>query len=333
MTPPIPDKASMRYLLCLFFVMLSATSVQADWRSQAALAILSQDLKLPAQAPDFHSEILQVTSLGERDFAEIRISSENTRLSPWRMLLNGPRGFLLSPAKWPTLLIISGFLSGRQSVNLIADPGPVILAGFDYAYDQSDILHRPDLLAEVIRQTPGQIACSLIWLQRQAFTDSYQLHLMGVSLGTLFAPVSLALTLQWGYHPASTIFAFGGADAGSVVGNALKDLTDESTARQAQDLINGLLTLQDPKLYLSGLKGPFLVIRGTQDQVFPEISGRLLEDLLPEPKTLKALPVGHIDPTKKEIVQMTMNLVIEFIQSLRHTNPAPRPQSFDPLTF
>jgi hypothetical protein len=306
----------MRYWLFVLGIFLFFSPAQADWRAQTALSLIASDLGLRPEKPAFQTEFTFLSTQGERDLVEFQMKAPSTRLTPVRLLLSGPRGFMTSAEKHPIVFVVAGFLSGQNSIHLIKAPGPFILAGFEYSQTEASLLHRPELVAELIRQTPGQIAASLAWLEQQHFANSGQIHFLGVSLGTLFAPVSLHLASRFGIQPSTTILAFGGADIGAVISQVVNGKVGSGQADQISNLVTGLLSLHDPRLHLPSLKGPFLVIRGSQDQIFPESSGRMLEDLLPEPKTLRLLPVDHIDPNKPEIVELANRQILEFLHQL-----------------
>lgn len=239
---------------------------------------------------------------GDRQITSVELSSPHAGLI--RILVSAP--LLPSEAleKLPVLFLTAGFLSGKESVRLIAHPGNLIVVGYQYPFEKAQIEKDPSLLFKSLRLVPAQIALTLDWLKRKNKNIPAKIHVMGVSLGSLFLPVSLRLAEAKGFTAQSTVLAFGGASF---------KLFFQHWGIPFGDTIENLFILHDPEIYLPQLKGPFSCIYATEDEIFPLASSLHQYDLLKGAKEIHWIPGPHIDVHRTEMIEKTMSLVIDFL--------------------
>lgn len=296
-----------------FFTITSLAQTSSDLklRSDAVVQLLASDLSL--QDLNLKMQIIdeQVTIHGSREEHHLTFSHEGA--GKIEILMSGPLGFTNSQRKYPALFISAGFLSGKNSIKLIPNPQDKILVGYQYPTSPEEIQKDPSQFPKALRLVPGQIALLLEWLSQRSYIRADRLHVMGISLGTLFLPVSLRLAQSRNIYPASTVLCFGGADVLSVI----DEMMDPKIASWIRDLsltlAKTVLSLHDPSLHLPFLRGPFLTVYATEDEVFPKSSSLLQYNLLSEPKRVHWVQGPHISEKHPEMIFETIQLVEKFI--------------------
>lgn len=264
----------------------------------------------------------QVETQGQREFHYMKFSHPTN--GSFQMIVSGPLGFAQSSRAYPVLFIVSGFQTGAQSVALVGDVGDRILVGYQYPFNADEILAEPNRLLEFFPRSIGQMVGIWSWLKVQKWAEAYKIDTLGVSLGSLLLPVSLRVAERVGFQARKTIFAFGGADFGSIVEYQVAQILARESANSAITasaealkkvhlLVEGLTYPIKPRLHLAYLRGSFLVVRGLQDEVFPASSSEALVNLLPQPKTAVVLDSRHINVDTEDIIKATVQAIQEFI--------------------
>lgn len=282
-----------------------------DPQGQQALEVIAKDLQITTTSALDKPSIEANFSKDGRDYYQLLFT--HSVMKNIRILISGPQGFLANNKKYPVLFMSAGFFSGMASVALVENPGDMILVGFEYPSNMDMIKKDPSLLFKTIRLVPGQIALTLEWLKSQTWASD-KLSVMGVSLGSLFMPVSLRLAELRGVTTTSTIFAFGGAHILPVVeqklvAEGMSPLATKLTVK----LIGNMTSLHDPKIHLSSLTGPFMTIYGDQDEVFSRETSLMQYDLLQGQKEIHWVHGQHIDTNRPDIIQETMTKAKEFL--------------------
>jgi hypothetical protein len=310
----------------ILFISFSASAISQEQKLKQSDAIvtmminrlkLNQNVVLQSQNLVARSQVSPSSSTKEklRETWSFRLSHQaaNSGLGEVKVLVSGPLGFLNSGLKYPVVFIAGGFQTGQQSISFIKDPGEKILVGFDYPHTPEELMAQPDLLLSTIYRTPPQMALALVWLHQQSWVMQNQINLISISLGTLFLPITMRIAERLGVLTHKSVFAFGGADYGIVFSVYLEGKVSSEIKNYIIKTMQGLLSPYDPQLHLPFIKGQFLVIRALQDEVFPEVSGVLLEQLLPQPKLLKQFNTRHINTDRFEIIEMTLKEVESFL--------------------
>ena len=297
-------------LLFISFSLSAFSQQDQAFRAELATLLLSRDLEL--SKPAIPQEITVTTENGE-DFVQVRLKHYGSA-GTVRLLLKGPQGFLQTTSRsLGSVLLVSGFFTGVQSVKLLgAFPGTVI-AGFQYPISPDDLKRDPAAAAgKLLRETPGQIALALQWLARQSWADPKGVLAVGVSLGGLFLPSSLHLAQKISVSVPRAVFVCTGAHLTPILEAGLRPHMGEGISRPLVHAIANLTALHDPKLHLPMLRGHYLSIRTAQDEVIPESSGRLLEELLPKVDTV-LLQGPHINPDQTEIINQTRLEILNWL--------------------
>ncbi len=100
----------------------------------------------------------------------------------------------------PLVIILGGHRTGRDAVDLVGDPGPMVVAALDYPYSGPEkprgwrqILASIPAIQRGLLDTPPAVLLALDWLAAQPWVDPARIELVGVSLGVPFAAAAGAL--------------------------------------------------------------------------------------------------------------------------------------------
>jgi hypothetical protein len=242
-----------------------------------------------------------ITWEGDSEMVSVTLSHPTSGII--RILIKGPRGFRKgSPGHLSTLLLVSGFATGSESVRLLGDIKNTVLIGFQYPFGLADFEREPKTIFEFFRRTPAQIALTLQWLSEQPWVDSQALTTVGVSLGGIFLPSSLYLAQKLGAGPSHVVFVCTGADLQQIVGANLKNVVEARAGDIGRALTAATIPL-NPTIYLPYLSGTFLSLRTDQDQTIPAASSIKLESLLQGPLTVQVLRGPHINVDQDQVIE------------------------------
>ncbi len=249
----------------------------------------------------------------------LRVSVERGNSGPITLLMKGP-AYFWEHSNYPILFISSGFDAGAKSLNLIQEDLGAILVGMDYSTTKKDIERDPSLFLKMIRTTPGQIVAAIQWIQEQKwYNKKLGLHYMGISLGSLFMPVSLSLAQKNGIYVSSEIFGFGGTDIGQIFEHHLRPLLGNEWSLNIKNAVELITLFYEPRLYLQELKAPNLLIFAKKDQIFPYTSMEKLIQLTPDPKKIVWIDGQHIDVDRPEVISETIQIVAQWLQVQIHS--------------
>ncbi|MEY4617271.1 MAG: hypothetical protein RJB66_2231 [Pseudomonadota bacterium] len=214
------------------------------------------------------------------------------------------------------LVLFTGFQTGSDAINLVGDPENSVYVGFQYPwpFKNNNGLVQWDWTR--MQMIPLLMSVGLAWLHQQPYIDNKKINVITVSFGTLFYPLAQRFLNQEGYFSRATVFGYGGVDIAEVIGGELIKNMGSNELEVSKLVIRQQTWFLEPKNHVSHLKGPFLVVNGESDTVFPPQSQSGLFDNLKEPKKLVTLPGAHIQPDKPEIISAFMGEVKKFIAEL-----------------
>ncbi|MBL8671582.1 MAG: hypothetical protein JNK11_13075 [Alphaproteobacteria bacterium] len=201
----------------------------------------------------------------------------------------------------PVVVLAAGLRKGRDQVADAPAMGQTALVVLEYPLPRRvrviDLLN-PASLVRLYRgamRAPAQLAAAAAWARAQPWADPDRVVLVGASLGSIVAPAAWRLADGIGARPAAGAFGYGGADIQALAEAGLAKGTNPVLLWGASRLLGTILAPLDPLRHLPAMRGgPFLILSGTADGLIPERSVRLLETLTPQPKTIIAMPGGHV---------------------------------------
>jgi dienelactone hydrolase len=227
---------------------------------------------------------------------------------------------VLRPAKQtralPLVVLLGGHETGRDAVEIVGDPGQLVVAALDYPYQGPDRVRGwrqgitvVPLIQRGLLDTPPAISLALDWLERQPWVDRQKVEIMGVSLGAPFAAVAGALDRRfrrvWIIH--------GGADNRTWLEHNLRNRVKNDRLRAGAAALVYLLTYGrsfESGQWVARIAPRSLIVIGAQDD--ERLPRRLVERLYAaagQPKELIWTKGGHINPDRPEIVRQLLEVV------------------------
>lgn len=294
-------------------MVLSITnSSPAVAQSNAALAafMMVQQLELFSNPTPQQTDVWLLKSVDGFDVYKVVL--DYPMAGKINMLLKGPKNFLFNKShQFHSIMIVSGFFTGEQSIHLIGNFPDKVLVGFEYPYSAGDFQRDPGTILEFVQKTPVQMALATKWLSAQNWSEPKGVSIMGVSLGGVFLPSSLHLSQRLGIEVEKAIYVCTGAEIPSILRENLRKHVSEPALSPLVDALTIPTLLIDPKLHFPFLKGTSLVIQTDHDTVIPDSSKNSLINALPYPKTQVVLQGPHINSDQKELIQKVQTIVAE----------------------
>ena len=215
----------------------------------------------------------------------------------------------------PLVVLLGGHRTGRDAVDLLGAPGPLVVAALDYPYEGPERPRglRQSLAAlwhgrKAFRETPAAVWLALDWLLAQPEVDPSRVELVGVSLGVPFATLAGALEPRfrrvWLIH--------GGADNRAWIEHNLQSrVASESWRRRAGGLLHRVAhgSALEPAHWVPRISPrPVVVIGAREDRRLPAHLVEKLYAAADEPKELIWTDGGHVD-RRPEAVQALLDKV------------------------
>jgi hypothetical protein len=216
----------------------------------------------------------------------------------------------------PLIVILGGHRTGRDAVDIVGDPGPLVVAALDYPYRGPEkprgwrqILSTIPAVQRALLDTPPAVSLALDWLVRQPEVDPAKVEIVGVSLGVPFAAVAGALDPRfrraWLIH--------GGADIRRLIEHNLRIRVPNDWLRaRTADLVYLLAygPTFEPERWVPRIAPRAVVVIGAaDDERLPPDKVRRLHAVAGEPKELIWTQGSHINPDRPEVVQQLLAIV------------------------
>jgi len=241
----------------------------------------------------------------------VAISATNGLSVDFRVLR--PAG---EPRPLPLVVILGGHETGRDAVDLVGDPGPMVVAALNYPYHGPakprgwrQILGTIPAAQRALLDTPPAVSLALDWLIAQPWVDRTRMELVGASLGVPFAAVAGArdprLRRVWLIH--------GAADNRSLFEHNLRSRIANGWLRAgAADLLFLLSygpTLEPARWVPRIAPRPVVIIGATDDERLPRANVERLFAAASEPKELLWTQGRHIEPSRPEVLRQLLAVV------------------------
>lgn len=247
---------------------------------------------------------------------QLLVSFDDPSLGSFRLLVEGPRRFTRIDRAFPTVFVSAGFFDGTKPIELVRSSPrskDLIIVAFEYAPNPEEAYKNPEALARTLLQIPGRLYLSLRWVESQHWFVPSQLHILGVSLGSLYLPSALLLLQEDGFKIPSLIIAFGGARTKEPLFQILRQHLGEQETRDVVRVLEPALSPYDPQLYLPSLQGRKLVIHGDRDNIFGAKTKMALDQSLQAPKVTCIVEGGHIGMKTPHEIKLTVGLLDQWI--------------------
>jgi dienelactone hydrolase len=220
------------------------------------------------------------------------------------------------PLRRPLVVLLGGFETGRDAVDLVAEPRGLVLAALSYpfsgpppAHGARGILALPALRAGIL-DTPPAVLLALDHLLARPDVDPARVELVGVSLGAPFAVVAGALDPRcrrvWSVH--------GAGDLPLLIDTALHDAIPLGPVRRAVAELAYLAAggpAVAPERWVGRIAPrPFVMLNAKDDERMPRRAILALYTRARPPKELHWLPGPHIEPERRQVVQRLIDEVL-----------------------
>jgi dienelactone hydrolase len=216
----------------------------------------------------------------------------------------------------PLVVLLGGHRTGRNAVEVVGDPGQLVVAALDYPYQgpqevrgwRQTIAAVP-VIQRALLDTPPAISLAVDWLERQPWVARQKVEIVGVSLGVPFVAAAGALDPRfqrvWLIH--------GGADNRRWIAHSLRDRVKNDWLRaQAATLVYLLAygrSFDTAEWAARIAPRPLIVIGAMDDERLPRHMVKRLYAVAGEPKELIWTEGGHINPDQPEIVRQLLQIV------------------------
>ena len=232
--------------------------------------------------------------------------------APVRFAVSLPEDFV--GGTMPVQIVVGGLRAGKENIGRLPSPvGHNAIIAFEYPERDAINDKKASTLSRIlaIRKgaviTPGQLVTILRWTAKQPWADPSRVSLLGYSLGAVFVPAALETAKANGIDSGVTILAFGGADVGAIVPQALK-IKSPSLHWIVSILADCVLHPVEPRYFLPLMETKTLIINAEADELIPPASARLMTELTPPPKWILTMPGDHINPRDQAVLTHVVNV-------------------------
>lgn len=287
----------------------SGTAALGVWLGGADdVGRLGRPLRPMAAAADSPRPVRLPGTAGERRvFRDVAL--ETAGAGTVRFTLSEPPG-LEGPA--PLVVVLAGFRTGREALELFAPHGEARIAAFEYPYspdrwEREPAWSRIPAARSAALRVPAQVAALRAWLEDRGLVARDRTALLGFSFGAVFAPAVQRLAAERGAPYGAVGLAFGGAGVDRMVRRAL-DREPGWLAAAAGEAVAVATAPLEPARHLPRLPGTFMLVHGKRDPRIPPASADRLTRLTPDPKRVVRIDAGHLHPGKRELLARVAEL-------------------------
>ena len=226
---------------------------------------------------------------------------------------------VLRPAAWdapmPVILLIGGHRTGRQAVDLLEEPGPLVVAAVDYPVDDTGLRSLADFLIHQRRvgqgllDTPPALSLAVDWLAGQPWVDPERIEIAGVSFGAPFAAVAGAVDPRfrrvWIVH--------GAADNRRWIEHNLAPHVEQEWLRGPVAWLLHLVaygpSLRTEEWVARIAPRPVIVAGAREDERVPRELVRRLYEAAGEPREIVWTEGGHVGTHRSEVMAALVGLL------------------------
>ncbi len=314
---PLKDHRPLRALtvisLSLFVILLSMVTwltwlgwPRPDFVTQRRTQLASVEQGIPIHpSPEYLTKSVRVTG-GSGIVVDFRVLRPSD-------VKSGPL---------PLVVLLGGHRTGRDAIELVGNPGPMIVVALDYPYSGPErirgiraALSAIPMIRESLLDTPPAVSLVLDWLIQQPWVDPDRVELAGISLGTPFATVAGASERRfrrvWLIH--------GGADNRLWLIDNLQARIPSRLLREAGGSLLWWIghgaSMRSEEWIARIAPRPVVIIGATEDDSLPPSTIRALYSAAGQPKRLEWTEGGHVNPRRPETILPLIDLIRTGISS------------------
>ncbi len=303
-----PNRRRLR--LAAFVVLLASVAVATSWR----VATRARHERFEAR----HGLVVEAVAtstavaVGGARVDGVRLTTDTALVVELRVLRHDDG----TDRPRPAVLLLGGHRTGRDAVDLVGDPGGLVIVALDYPYAGPERIRglragigALPLVREALLDTPVAVSVALDWLETQPWVDGRHVELAGVSLGVPFAAAAGARDPRfrrvWLIH--------GAADNRAWLANNLESRIGWGPVRRlAAGFLLGLAhgaTLDTE--HSAARIGPreLVIVQARDDATVPSDSAARFTAAATGPVETIWTEGGHVHPRKPETVRRLVALV------------------------
>ena len=306
MKSAISNKILFEILFTLFFLFLLLIMYLTWERTRDPLTAIN-NVDLDAQLIEIKT-VFDSTLMGRRFYSDVQILSIET--DTIKAIISFPLDY--KNKSFPVVTILGGLRIARQNFSFIRDPGENIIVIFIYPYQAEQwgngfIISEIPRVRKAILKTPAQIVELNNWIQKQTWTDTSRISVLGYSFGAFFLPAVEQVASLNSVKTGPSIMSYGGADFELLLKKNLK--VKPKWFRPAVAWFGAtLIYAVDPIHHASNMKGSLYLINGLRDEQIPRASWQLLHQMMPESAKIDLLDEGHMHPRKPQLTQKLVDM-------------------------
>lgn len=235
--------------------------------------------------------------------------------------------------KMPVLLVLGGYGTGKDAVDLVGEPQGIAYAAIDYPYNGDQPLSSftgsiagIPAVQRAFLDSPAAVMIALSWLLEQPWADEERVELAGVSLGVPFAAPAGALDTRF----SRVWLMHGGGDnvqwvAGNLYEQIESDLLRQLVARIALFAVYG--NSFDTRRWIPEIAPrPLIIVMARDDDFVPREAQQPMLEAARQPNVELLWTQGrHIGPRREDELRQLLAIVrdrmaenaIESIDSLQ----------------
>ncbi|NGX50998.1 MAG: hypothetical protein K1060chlam2_00855 [Chlamydiae bacterium] len=220
----------------------------------------------------------------------------------------------------PSIIIVGGLKTGRESLQFIPDHGNYALIAYEYPSTlqnlfKINVLWNLYSVRKAALEVPPQLIAMIKYIREQPWFNNEPISLMGYSFGAVFVPVTYVRAQEQQIELGPSVMAYGGAGIYCLfkANLSLPRFLRGPVASMAAAAFKPI----DPIIYAPQMRGEFLIINGKNDIQIPMECAHRLQELIPQPKTILNLETGHMHPDNTELTLRLINISRSWIEEKR----------------
>ncbi|MBN1350637.1 dienelactone hydrolase family protein [candidate division KSB1 bacterium] len=224
-----------------------------------------------------------------------------------------------STQKYPALLVMNGFDTGRHVIELFNSIEKAVLISFDWPYEGKRKFRGADIgpflpkIRSAIIRAVSVVLEVIDYLQTRADVDQEKIFVVGASFGAPFAVDAAAVDERI----KAVILLYGGGDISLLIqSSSTKQVKTAWGRKLLGEFVAALLAPVEPMKYVEYISPrPLLMINGKSDQSIFGKSAELLFEKAEDPKDMVWLETRHVKPKMSDLTatleQMMKKWLIE----------------------
>lgn len=207
--------------------------------------------------------------------------------------------------RYPALLVMNGFDTGKKVISLFKSTEEAILISFDWPYEGKRKFKGADMgpflprIRQAIFRSVSVVLTIIDYLEMRPDVNPEKIFVVGASFGAPFAVDAAAVDPRI----KAVILLYGGGNIAKMIESSSKRQVKSTWGRKLLGwFVGALLAPVEPLKYVEYISPrPLLMINGKNDQSIWDESARLLFEKAKEPKKMVWLESPHAKPKMNEL--------------------------------